>query len=360
MSNESKVYRDLQKHMNTLPVGFPATQSGVEIRILKHFFTPEEARVATCLTINPEPITRIYERIKKTGISLEKLQVMLDNMECKVCIKTSTKGGKKYYSNQLFAYGLAETLVNHLTPELLQNTGQYMPDFDREMFRTKISYQMRTIPVEKSIPLPEKYQVASYDSIRKLIDNNTGQLAVANCICRQTGDLKGVSCKITDLRETCLLLDGEQYINAGLGRPITREEAFDILKKAQEAGLVLQPGNSQQPVFVCCCCGDCCGILKNIKQLPRPADFYNSNFYAEIDPELCTGCHICIERCQLGAPFMNNGVAVINLDRCIGCGNCVIVCEAKAVHLKKKESVTVPPKNVGELYQQILVQKTGK
>jgi len=214
--------------------------------------------------------------------------------------------------------------------------------------------------VEKSIPLPEKYEVATYDNVRELIENNTGQFAVANCICRQAQDLVGAPCKATDLRELCLILDGEQYIHAGLGRPINKTEAFAILDKAQEAGLVLQPLNDQRPWAICCCCGDCCGILRSLKQLPRPANFYTSNFYAEIEPELCTGCRTCIDRCQLGAPFMKNGVAAINLDRCIGCGNCVTVCPAEAIHLKKKQKEMVPPKGVEDLYDRIASEKAQR
>ena len=357
MDKEEQIYRDLQKHMDGLPVGYPATQSGVEIRMLKRFFTPEEAVVATHLSITPEPVERIFERVKKAGISPERLQAVLDAMERKVSVETSTRGGKKLYRNQVFVVGIWESLVNKLTPEWLQDMAQYRQSFGPEMYSVK-TRQMRTIPVEKSIPLPEKYDVATYDNVRELIENNTGQFAVANCICRQANDLAGAPCKVTNLRELCLVLEGEQYILAGLGRPITRAEALSILDKAQDAGLVLQPLNSQRPWAICCCCGDCCGILRGLKQLPRPADFYASNFYAEIDPELCTGCQSCIDRCQLGAPFMKNGVAAINLDRCIGCGNCVTVCTSEAVRLKKKEKEMVPPEDTDDLYNKIAVEKT--
>ena len=38
-----ELYRKLQQHLDRMPVGFPATESGVEIRILRQLFTPEEA-----------------------------------------------------------------------------------------------------------------------------------------------------------------------------------------------------------------------------------------------------------------------------------------------------------------------------
>ena len=359
MDKEEQIYRDLQKHMDTLPVGFPATQSGVEIRILKHLFTPEEAEIAACLSITPEPVSRIYERVRESGISIEELQDILDRLALKVYITTSTEGGEKLYRNSLFVVGIYEALVDHLTPEFLQDMRQYGQEaFGREMLRVKTP-QIRTIPVEKSIPLPDKYQVSSYDSVRELVENNTGQFAVANCICQQARELAGQPCRMTDLREKCLVLDGEQYIAAGLGRPITKAEALDVLGKAQAAGLVLQPINSQRPWAICCCCGDCCGILRAVKQFPRPADYYASNFYAEIDPELCTGCQTCIERCQLDAPFMTDGVTSINLDRCIGCGNCVVVCETGAVRLMKKDEVTAPPEDIHGLLAKIAAGKAG-
>lgn len=350
----------MQKHMDTLPVGFPATPSGVEIRLSKRFFTPEEARIATCLSMTPQSVANIYERARKTGISIAELQTKLDHMVNKGCIIAVKEDGQKLYRNAVLVVGIYESQVNRLTPELLQDMALYTREaFGREIFQVRTP-QVRTIPVGKSIPLPEKYHVGRYDNVRELIDNNTGQLAVANCICRQAMDLRGQSCSVSDLRELCLILDGEPYIDMGLARPITPEEAFDILDKAREAGFVLQPLNSQRPDAICCCCGDCCGILRNIKQFPHPADYYVSNFYAEIDPELCTGCQVCVERCQLDAPYMTDGIAAINLDRCIGCGNCVVTCEAGAVQLKKKDEETIPPRNSEDLYKKIAAERATR
>jgi len=357
VATEEEIYRNLQKHLDSLPVGYPATQSGVEIKILKHFFTTDEAEIATYLTITPEPVSAIFERAKKTGISLYELQHILDGMAKKVIITTSSEGGERLYRNSPYVVGIWESAVNKVTPELLMNMGQYSQEgFGRALFAGKTP-QLRTIPVEKSIPVPDKYMVSSYDSVRELVNNNTGQFAVANCICRHARDLMGQKCQVTDMVEKCLILDGEQYLNGGLARPITRDEALDILQQAQDAGLVLQPLNSQRPEAICCCCGDCCGILSAIKQMPRPADFYATNFYAEINPDLCSGCQTCIERCQMDALVMSDGVATVNFDRCIGCGNCVVICDTNAIQLKKKEIETIPPADEGELLKVLAAEK---
>ena len=363
MDSESQVYRDLQKHLDRMPISYPATKSGVEIRILKHLFTPEEAKIALELSMLPEPVERIYKRVKKSGMSIEELQQLLEQMVRKGNILGTQEGSEKHYSNIVLEIGMYEFQVNRLTKDFVKDIIQYDNEaFEDELAKTRIP-QLRTIPVEKSIPIPEKYQVSDYDKVRKIVENVSGQIAVASCICRQSKDLVGENCTITDLRETCLILSSDEYnyyVYAGIGRPITKEEALNILEKAQEAGLVLQPYNAQRPECICCCCGDCCGILKYMKKYPRPADYYASNYYAEVDPELCTGCQTCVERCQLDASSIVNDVAVVDLDRCIGCGNCVVTCESNAIQLQKKEEETTPPKDAETLYMKILSKKVGK
>jgi ferredoxin len=362
MNTESQIYQDLRKHLDKLPIGMPATESGVEIRILQHLFTPEEAKIAIQLSMIPEPLKRIHKRLKKMGISIEELEHILDHMVDKGSILLGKKGGKKLYSVIPLAVGSFEFQLERITRDFGQDMVQYLwGEFGKEMFQTKIP-QLRTIPIEKGIPTPDKYQVSTYDNIRQIIENSDGPTAVINCVCRQTKDIMGESCTKTDLRETCIVFrdNTEYYLNHGIGRPISKEEALDILEKAQKAGLVLQPENTQRPGFVCCCCGDCCGILTTVKRFPRPAELYASNYYSAVDPGLCTGCGICVEPCQLEAITIVDGVATVNLDRCIGCGNCVANCELNATQLRKKEVELSPPKDTDALYTKIMSKKIGR
>ncbi len=55
----SDVYKKLAKHLDNLPGGYPATESGVEIRILKRLFTDQEAEIAMSLTMIPEPSSAV-------------------------------------------------------------------------------------------------------------------------------------------------------------------------------------------------------------------------------------------------------------------------------------------------------------
>jgi Na+-translocating ferredoxin:NAD+ oxidoreductase RNF subunit RnfB len=359
---QEAVYRDLQKYLNRMPVSYPATESGVEIRILKHLFTPEEASIALQLSMVPEPVERIYKRFKKSGMSIEQLEKTLDKMVYKGSIYGVKEKGKKVYGGMPLAIGMYEYQVERLTEDFAKDFLQYLDEsFANEVGKVKIPL-LRTIPVEKSILRPEKYEISNYDQVRYLVENAKGQIAVANCVCRQTKDLVGESCSKTNLRETCILLspdEADYYVDVGIGRYITKEEALEILGKAQEAGLILQPVNAKQPEAICCCCGDCCGLLTSFKKFARPADFYASNFYAEVASELCSGCQVCVDQCQMDAIFMANDIAAINLDRCIGCGNCVVNCEFDSIQLKKKEAEQPLPKDMNDMYTRMLSKKVG-
>lgn len=132
------------------------------------------------------------------------------------------------------------------------------------------------------------------------------------------------------------------------------------MDKAEATGLVPQPANLQNPTSICNCCGDCCGVLRSLNLLPKPAEAVLSNFFAAIDPETCTGCEVCLERCQMNAVSVDeNSAASINLDRCIGCGLCVTTCPVEAIRLeaKSEEKRRTPPKNGMEMLANIASQR---
>lgn len=101
--------------------------------------------------------------------------------------------------------------------------------------------------------------------------------------------------------ESCLMFgeSSDYYVQNGLGRYLERKELPEILRRADEANLVLQPANSREVAAICCCCGCCCGILKGLQRQPLPAKAVSSSFIAKLDPEECTGCFTCMERCQM-------------------------------------------------------------
>jgi len=153
---------------------------------------------------------------------------------------------------------------------------------------------------------------------------------------------------------------GQYYLDHEMGREVEKDEALKILTEAQEAGLVTQPASSQNPGGMCCCCGDCCGVLVALNNYPKPSEMVLSNFFAEINKDLCNGCEICEESCQMEAISMDEqNLAAINLDRCIGCGLCVVACPDEALKLTSKPAHQrrIPPSTAKE---QMLIMKQNR
>ncbi len=400
-----KIYRELQKHLNSMPVGFPASKkSGSDIKLLSHIFTPEEAQVACYLSYKPEPLEIIVERIKgsyykkreiipkdsispnllPTIASPKVLEKILDRIQKKGGIESKIKDGVRYYCNAPLVVGIYEMQVNRLTPQFLEHFNEYSSNLNFGLqFLSLKKPQMRTIPIQKSI-IPMNH-VSHFDEVITLFENAIPPFVVIDCICRKKKVLEGETCKITDRQETCIAV-GNVAITALLmeiGREISRDEAISIIEKNQQDGLVLQPSNTEKLEFICSCCGCCCGMLSIHQKLPIPIDFWSSNFYAAVDINRCNGCGVCKKRCQVGAikiitnssplekPLIELGKetqkskkefffkAVVDLHSCIGCGLCVTKCSSRAITLIKKEDATKPPLNREELYDIIMADRAG-
>ena len=145
----------------------------------------------------------------------------------------------------------------------------------------------------------------------------------------------------------------------GVARELGREEIKNLIGRAEQEGMVLQPANTQSPEFICCCCGCCCGVLTAAKKFPNTAEFVQYNFYAEIEPENCTACGECMEICQMDALVPVNNHTEVLRSHCIGCGNCVNVCAHEAITLVKKEKQAVPPADSGKMYQKMILERYG-
>lgn len=356
--NDEAVYRDLQRHLDRMPIPFPATDSGVEIRILKRLFLPEEARIALCLSAIAEPLPVIYRRTGRE-MSREALGEALDRMaERGLILRVATKRGADYGKSP-FVIGIYENQVNRLTPELERDILQYFDEAFGKALHTKRTPQMRIVPVNRTI-VPER-GIASYDDIRETVRASNGPFAVMNCICRQGKALVGEPCKQTHTQENCLTFGmiAKGMVDAGAARFVSREDMLGMLDRADREGLVLEPQNTQDPLFVCCCCGCCCGVLTTAKKLPRPAEFFRATYHAEVDAALCQECRTCETRCQMEALSAHAGATRVDVSRCIGCGLCVSTCPGGAVQLRKREVVKAPPKDMSTLYAQIFRERYG-
>ena len=124
-----------------------------------------------------------------------------------------------------------------------------------------------------------------------------------------------------------------------------------VFDTAEEAGLVHMSRNTTEDVnFICNCDRWHCEMIKGVLKQSKPALFFNSGFQPRFDPDLCTACETCIERCPPEALVMgDNEVPAVNLDRCFGCAVCASGCPSEAIVMDNKPDFPVPPKDPKEL-----------
>ncbi|MBI4799401.1 MAG: 4Fe-4S ferredoxin [Desulfarculus sp.] len=335
------VYKKLAQHLDSLPAGFPATEDGVELRILSQLFTPEQAALAVHLGLKLEKAEAIAQR---AGLPVEEAAKRLQEMSRQGLIFSieSPERPPVYMASQ-FVVGIWEYNLNRMTPQFVADVEAYMPHLSQAAFG--VLPQLRTIPVGKSLSAAP--EVLAYESAEALIRQQE-KILVAPCICRKEHQIKGGGCG--KLEEACLVFGwgAEYYDRNSLGRFITQDEALGILAKAEEEGLVVQPSNSQDIVNICLCCGDCCQALKHLKRHPVPAQVVVSPFVAKLDGEACIGCEVCLDRCQMGAFSMEDDKAMLDTKRCIGCGLCISTCAGEALSLERKAEQPQVPRTVSE------------
>ncbi|HEY5527095.1 MAG TPA: 4Fe-4S binding protein [Candidatus Anoxymicrobiaceae bacterium] len=187
----------------------------------------------------------------------------------------------------------------------------------------------RILPVSESVDT--RQQILAYDDVRKMIDD-ADVIAVTNCTCRLTAQ------KCDRPVEICMQLGkaGSYSIERGTGRQVDKDEAVQLLKKAEEAGLIhVTMNRAADTHFICNCCNDCCMTFPMLinRQL-KMCD--PSRFAARIDASLCDSCGECLERCYFGALSMEDEStgAVVKAEACMGCGLCQVVCPNGAIVLE--------------------------
>ena len=342
------VYRKLAKVLDTLPSGFPATEDGIEIKLLKKIFRPEDAELFCDLRMTFETAAQIAER---TGRPLEGLEAHLDEMSKRGQVFKVQFGGMKVYKMLPWVFGIFEfqlPLMDRETAEMMEEYGRvFMPQF----FSNKPQL-MQVIPIEKEIPA--RQEALPYEQVSHIIENGK-DFALNQCVCKKEQGLLGNPCDRP--LDVCLAIAPVPGIfkDSDTARVISKQEAYAVLDQAEKDALVHLTWNVESGhFFICNCCGCCCGVLRAVKEFGI-SDPINSYYYAAINPDKCTACGICAdERCQVNAISETEGEYRVIRERCIGCGLCISTCPSEAIQLVRKppEQIVPPPKDEPEWQDQ--------
>jgi Fe-S-cluster-containing hydrogenase component 2 len=339
------IYKRLAERLDQIPNGYPATESGVELKILKKIFTPEEAETALRLNLFPEPVEAIAGRLEKP---VEEMRTILDTMAGKGQISCRKMLGQQVYMPVPFIVGIYEFQLYRIDKEMAEYIEEYLP----ALFETLGKYKpavSRVLPINAKIEA--RSRVKSYDDVRQLIEGSKS-FQINECICRKEKALLGDPCR-HDL-ETCLWISKEEnaweYFSLG-GRIISKEEALKVLDDAREAGLIhnLFYNTQETHSAICNCCSCCCGIFRGVNELGLPNLLVRSNYVARIDQESCSACGVCAdERCPVNAISVENGKYTVMADVCIGCGSCSVACPDWSISLMERAESEreQPPKDI--------------
>ena len=252
---------------------------------------------------------------------------------------------------------LFETLLEELRDGIQKNYKKLSPLFeaapalDRTVptQNTEDGSKITIIKVDKTLDTPEDWVLPS-QTIEDII-NKFDDIAVGYCFCRQRRNLLGDACATLAPTLNCFTFgkSARHTISQGFAKQITRQKAMEIMKDAENAGLIhkaFHPGSRESSfeTSICNCCKDCCDTFNLWRNGTLP--MINSTFHLSvIDRDACTGCGICVDFCPTDAITLESDRYAVRQEKsCIGCGVCARFCPEKAISLQEGfRRVFVPP-----------------
>jgi len=334
---KSDCYKKLALKLDTLPHRFPATESGIEIQLLKKIFTPEEAALAAELSYQKEPADVIALRAE---ITEKQARQALKELVRKKLILFSKRDSDLVFGLMPFVVGFYEELLPRLTKEIAELFEKYFQESRGEITGKGLSVH-RVIPVQESIDF--EMEIFPYEKASDLLEN-AKSWGVRDCICRVQKKLIGDPCDHPI--ENCLVFAPVEgaFDSSEVDRAISKQEALQILHDAEGSGLVHTTGNYQGPNhYICNCCTCSCGILRGVAEFNNSTAIARSDFMAVVDQDRCMACGDCLERCQFNALDLDGSVCRVDVVNCVGCGLCVPVCPEDALVLIRRAVGEVPP-----------------
>lgn len=326
------IYVKLRDRFNELGFGYGPTESGVEFVMLKRFFTPTDAR--HMLEMEKDRFFTAEDYADISGRDVTEATGILEDMSKRGLIfRIRPEGQSAQYRLMPVAHGLYEFNLNHVEPEwFVANSQHFIESWGRQWFAAGIPFY-RSLPLKKEIVVNS--EVLPYDDAEQQIRKHA-KFAVSPCICRITTEMGGGPSD--NRREICLIFDemADFYIENGIGREITMEDALKIMNESRDMGLVIQTTNSKASEIMCSCNLEQCGIMKARKFFPGVANAYTSHYIIVENHDKCAGCGVCVAKCPMQSITLSEDNIAQTDASCVACGQCVPVCVNEARSLIKK------------------------
>ncbi len=208
---------------------------------------------------------------------------------------------------------------------------KYIVKYNDWLKEGKISFSSKVVPVSES--LEAKRWVLPTEQVAEIL-REAKSIALKKCLCREHYN------RCDKPLEVCLLLNeaGDKFVADGQARHVSLTEAADVLRKANESGLVhLTLYMPDHQVFaLCSCCSCCCHDLQIVKLFNRKDLMIRSEYVAVTDQDLCSNCGDCVKRCAFGARAIRDDQMEYHAEACLGCGLCITICPAGATSMQPR------------------------
>lgn len=362
-AEQPDIYERLANALEALPHGFARTPSGVEIRLMKKAFTPEEVELAGQLTRFPETAGEIAKRVGRdeaevTGL----LESLIPRGLVSVFSPMGTAGGgvlvptvagERKYRLRPFMVGWYEAGMRRLDREFAEMFEQFVIEGGGERVLAPRPGLLGVVPVRGSLKPEQMKSMEPHLDIDAHLARHE-RFMVIPCVCKREVEVLGHGHQCRKPMKRCGFVGVPPQTPLG-ENVLTGEEADELLRTLEKQGHVHMAfygftmfADAPQFVGTCNCCGCCCGVFAGKRLAGLAEGPQKSNYRAVIDQDTCTACGACILRCPVDAiaedptrlpkvPARTSkdgsipATSVVNRDTCIGCGVCVIGCTEDAI-----------------------------
>ena len=282
------------------------TYNDPEYKILEPIIDDDMCKIMMHLRL--EANRTVEDVAKRAKMDVRFAQEQLDKLCITGAVRTRVRNGVTYYFYPIWVPGIMEGILSNR-----EQCDKYpvLAECFEEYTRRRVSLlapfmdsgmnMMRVIPVQAAIE--NNSRKASYDEVHNLVEQ-AWAISVGPCSCRRSRRLMGEGCGHLE-EDMCIYLNDNavNYSKLGSHRMIDKEEAYEILKRAERNGLVhelnVAPGY-EDATAICNCCGCGCFALRLATYFQAP-DAVKSNYVARVDADKCVACGQCVENCQVNA-----------------------------------------------------------
>ena len=288
------------------------TRNDPEYWGLAGVLTDEEAELALKLGVR-KPKT-LPEIVKLSGLEEKKCEALLEEMSRKGLLEYNWENAahEKQYVLPMYVPGCAEFF--NMNAKILESNPE-MGTFFEHMSRLPLEkitpfvpeggagIGMHVIPVEKAIEMEN--ESVDLEHISYWLSKYEGKYAASPCSCRRSRLTHDEGCA-DDPEGWCVAVgDMADYVveTQKDGRYISKEEALDIFRQAEENGFVHQITNidGKDKIFAICNCNvNVCYALRT-SQLFNTPNMSRSAYIAKVEKQNCVACGKCVEACPAGA-----------------------------------------------------------